>query len=183
MIVLVTISHLSWLALSVHAVNIFVRSLMNILMRKDFIVFILILVPVLLISTSTFADGVSVADAYARAVPHGQPNSAAFMVLKNSSNHERALVEARSSVSKAVELHTHKMEGGMMRMRRVEKITIKANGETVLKPGGLHVMFIGLKQQLNAGEKIGLALVFDDGQVIQLTIPVKMVAGMHKPMH
>lgn len=156
---------------------------MNIRLRKDFILYFLILVPVMLISSKTFAAGISVEHAYARAVPHGQPNSAAFMVLKNSTGHDRALVEARSNVSKAVELHTHLKEGGMMRMRRVEKIDIKANSKTVLQPGGLHVMFIGLKQALNVGEHIELELVFDDGEVIKLRVPVKMVAGMHKPMH
>ena len=156
---------------------------MKIRLSKDFVMYLLILVPVVLFSTNTLAAGVSVEHAYARAVPHGQPNSAAFMVLKNSSAHDRALVEARSSVSKVVELHTHKMEGGMMRMRRIDKIEVKAGSETVLKPGGLHVMFIGLKQQLKAGEQVDLELVFDDGQVTKLTIPVKLVAGMHKPMH
>lgn len=156
---------------------------MKICLSKDFLMYLLILIPVVLFSTNTSAAGVSIEHAYARAVPHGQPNSAAFMVLKNSSSHDRALVEARSSVSKVVELHTHKMEGGMMRMRRIDKIDIKAGGETVLKPGGLHIMFIGLKQQLKAGEKVDLELVFDDGHVSKLVIPVKMVAGMHKPMH
>ena len=108
------------------------------------------------------------------------------MKLKNSSHQDRALVKARSSVSKVVELHTHRKEGGMMRMRRVDKIAIKANSETVLKPGGLHVMFIGLKQQLSQGEKVDLELFFDDGSHVQLTLPVKAVAGMrhkNKPKH
>lgn len=139
----------------------------------------------LLISGSSFASNVVVIDAYARAVPAGQPNSAAFMVLKNSTNSDRALVEASSSVSNVVELHTHRKEGGMMRMRRVEKIMIKAGSNTILKPGGLHVMFIGLKQQLSQGDKVDLKLIFDDGSHQNLTLPVKMVAGMRhkKPKH
>ena len=137
-----------------------------------------------LISASSFADNVTVIQPYARAVPPGHPNSAAFMVLKNSSEQDRALVNARSNISKVVELHTHKKEGGMMRMRRVKQIAIKAGSETVLKPGGLHVMFIGLKQQLKAGDKVELELEFDNGATIKLTVPVKMVAGMRKePMH
>ena len=156
---------------------------MKIRLSKDFLMYLLILIPVVLFSTNTVAAGVSVEHAYARSVPHGQPNSAAFMVLKNATAHDRALVEARSSVSKVVELHTHKKEGGMMRMRRIDKMEIKAGSETVLKPGGLHVMFIGLKQQLKEGQKVDLELVFDDGQVSKLEIPVKMVAGMHKPKH
>lgn len=133
-----------------------------------------------LISSSSFAASVDVVQPYIRAVPPGHPNSAAFMVLKNTSEQDRALVNAHSNVSKVVELHTHKKEGGMMRMRQVKKIDIKAGSETVLKPGGLHVMFIGLKQQLKAGDKVELQLEFDDGATIKLTVPVKVVAGMRK---
>ena len=136
-------------------------------------------------STNSLASSVTVVEPYARAVPPGQPNSAAFMVLKNSSGKDRALVEARSTVSKAVELHTHKKEDGMMRMRRIDQIVVKAGDETTLKPGGLHIMFIGLKQQLKEGDKVDLELFFDDGSTVKLMMPVKVVAGMmrHKPMH
>jgi periplasmic copper chaperone A len=138
-----------------------------------------------LISTNSFASSIIVISPYARAVPPGHPNSAVFMKLKNTSNVDRALIEARSSVSKVVELHTHKKEGGMMRMRRVDKITIKAGDETVLQPGGLHVMLIGLKQQLHQGNMIDLELIFDDNSNIKLTLLVKAVAGMgnKKPKH
>lgn len=143
------------------------------------------LLMLILISSNSFASSVSVIGPYARAVPSGQPNSAAFMILENSGAEDRALIDARSSVSKFVELHTHRKEGGMMRMRRVDQIVIKAGSETVLKPGGLHVMFIGLKKQLTQGDKVDLELIFDDGSRIHLKLPVKMVAGMQhkKPMH
>lgn len=134
---------------------------------------------VLVISINSYAaDSVTVIDPYARAVPKGQPNSAAFMVLKNNSSEDRAVVSAHSNVSKVVELHTHKKEGGMMRMRQIDKIVIKANSETVLKPGGLHIMFIGLKQSFTAGEKVNLQLEFDNGEKVKVTAPIKMVAGM-----
>lgn len=135
----------------------------------------------LTLSLNSYAAGsVTVVNPYARAVPAGQPNSAAFMVLKNSSNQDRAVVNARSNASKVVELHTHKKEGGMMRMRQIEKIVVKANSETVLKPGGLHIMFIGLKQSFKAGNKVELELELDNGEKVKLTAPVKMVAGMMK---
>ena len=134
-----------------------------------------------LLSASSYADGsVSVMHPYARAVAPGHPNSAAFMVLKNTSEQDRSLVTARSNVSKVVELHTHKKEGGMMRMRQVDKIVIKAGSKTVLKPGGLHVMFIGLKQELKTGNKVDLELEFDNGEKIKLSVPIKIVAGMRK---
>jgi len=134
-----------------------------------------------LLSASSYADGsISVMHPYVRAVAPGHPNSAAFMVLKNTSEQDRSLVTARSNVSKVVELHTHKKEGGMMRMRQVDKIVIKAGSKTVLKPGGLHVMFIGLKQELKTGNKVDLELEFDNGEKIKLSVPIKIVAGMHK---
>jgi copper(I)-binding protein len=138
----------------------------------------------LFFNTGSYADSVSVTDGYVRAVPHGQPNSAAFMQLNNSGTENRALISAKSNISDVVELHTHINDNGMMRMRRVDKIDIKAGDITVLKPGGLHVMFIGLKQVLTAGEQVNLELVFDDDSHVTLALPVKAVAGMgHKPMH
>ena len=137
-----------------------------------------------LVSTSSFAADLTVEKAHVRAVPEGMINSAAFMVIKNTSSHDRSIVGASSNISKVVELHTHKKEGGMMRMRQIDSIAVKANSETVLKPGGLHIMFIGLKQGLKVGEKVKLELKIDDGSKVNLTVPVQMVAGMRKmPMH
>jgi len=138
---------------------------------------------ILLPVSISFAAGIEVTDSYARAVPAGHPNSAAFMTITNNSNQDRSIVQANSNISKVVELHTHKKEGGMMRMRKVEKIDIPANSKTVLKPGGLHVMFIGLKQPIKAGDDISLELLFDDKSRLKLTVTVKNIAGMlHKKM-
>jgi copper(I)-binding protein len=135
------------------------------------------------------AEQVMVSDAYVRAVPPGQPNSASFMVLKNHSSEALVLIGAESAVAKAVELHTHTMKEGMMRMRQVEKIDLPA-GETVqLQPGGLHVMIIGLQQKLVPGEQIDMALVFSDGSKLALKVPVVKLqmkmqdAGMQHKMH
>ncbi len=115
---------------------------------------------------------------YARAVPPGQPNSAAFMTLRNMSDAANAVVSASSPAAKVVELHTHTMDGGMMKMRRVEKIDIPAKGEAVLKPGGLHIMLIGLKQQLKPGMKVSLTLNFADGTESTVEAPVQQVMKM-----
>lgn len=155
--------------------------------RRLFLNMLIIISTLLLAGISqVYAADVTVSDAYARAVPPGQPNSAAFMVLQNNSKQDRALVNARSNISKVVELHTHKKENGVMRMRRVDRIDVRAGSKTVLQPGGLHVMFIGLKQQLKAGDMVELELEFDDKSRVKLKIPVKMVAGMqmqHQHMH
>lgn len=121
------------------------------------------------------ADAVSVSDPYARAVPPGQPNSAVFMTLNNASTEPRALVEARSPAAKTVELHTHRALDGMMKMVRIDRIEIPAKGHAELKPGGLHVMLIGLNGDLKAGDEVKVELKFDDGSEEQVVAPVRNI--------
>jgi copper(I)-binding protein len=126
--------------------------------------------------TAALADGaVSVKDAYVRAVPPGQPNSASFMMLNNSSDQDRALVAAKSPAAKVVELHTHTMVDGMMQMRQVPQIDLPAGKMVELKPGGLHVMMIGLTQDLKPGSSVPVTLTFDDGSETTIEAPVKKV--------
>lgn len=127
-------------------------------------------------------SSVGVADPYARAVPPGQPNSAAFMTLTNASAQPRALVSAASPAAKTVELHTHVKEDGMMRMRKVERIEIPAGETVTLAPGGLHVMLIGLNEALSPGQKVELTLSFDDGSEAKVQAPVRKIEPM-KAMH
>jgi copper(I)-binding protein len=119
------------------------------------------------------AEGIMVNDPYVRAVPPGQPNSASFMVLHNMSEKGSALVAASSPAAEVVELHTHTMEEGMMRMRKVEKIDLPAGKVVKLEPGGLHVMLIGLKNQLVPDEKVPITLSFEDGSSLQLDVPIR----------
>ena len=111
----------------------------------------------------TAAAEVKVENPYIRAVPPGQPNSAAFLTLVNSSAKAHSVKSATSPVAATVELHTHTNNNGVMEMRQVPQIDIPANGKTELKPGGLHIMLLGLKQTLKAGEKADLTLKFEDG--------------------
>ncbi|RKT44245.1 copper chaperone PCu(A)C [Thiocapsa rosea] len=124
---------------------------------------------------SAMGADVSIGDPYARAVPPGQPNSAVFMSLENQTGENQALVGAESHVSETVELHTHVEEGGMMRMRRIEKIEVPAGETVTLKPGGLHVMLIGLKQPLEPDDAVDLTLIFEDGSRMPVQAPVRRI--------
>jgi copper(I)-binding protein len=124
------------------------------------------------------AEAVRIEGLFARAVPPGQTNSAAFMSLHNTDRVEHALVAAASPVARAVELHTHTKEGGMMRMRRVERIALPPEVDVRLKPGGLHLMLIGLERQLSPGEEVSLTLVYEDGSETTASAPVRMVQPM-----
>ena len=118
-------------------------------------------------------DQVSVSDAYVRAVPPGQPNSASFMEITNGSSTDHALVGGSSPAAEVLELHTHTMEGGMMRMRQIEKIDLPAGQSVKLQPGGLHVMLIGLKQNLVPDENVPITLKYEDGSEVTIEAPVR----------
>lgn len=125
------------------------------------------------------AAGLDVGDPHVRAVPPGQPNSAAFMSLRNTSDEDRALVGAESPAAEVVELHTHVEDEGMMRMRRIERIALPAGERVTLQPGGLHVMLIGLKSELAPGRTVELTLIQDDGERLMVQAPVRPIEPMH----
>ncbi|KAA3621774.1 MAG: copper chaperone PCu(A)C [Proteobacteria bacterium] len=134
------------------------------------------------------ADDIATSEVRVRAVPEGQKNSAAFMVLANGSTVDHAVVSAQSPAADVVELHTHVNDNGMMKMRRIERIDIPANGQTVLEPGGLHVMLLGLTTSLADGDEIPVTLVLEDNSLLELTAPVKklqmmMQAHQHNNQH
>jgi copper(I)-binding protein len=104
----------------------------------------------------------------------GGANSAAYMIIRNTGNEPDKLIAASSDVAKTIELHTVIEEGGVMRMRQVEGgIDIPANGQVELKPGGFHVMLIGLTRDLNAGDSVQLTLTFEKAGQIPVTAQVR----------
>lgn len=131
---------------------------------------------------SVFGASIEVKDAYARAVPPKLKNSAAFLEMNNNSKEEVFLLKATSAVAQKVELHEHVMNNGMMKMQEVEKIAIPAQASTMLKPGGYHIMLIGLKKPLLVGESISLELHYSNGDIVKLdSVPIKSVMmGMKK---
>lgn len=131
------------------------------------------------------ADNVAVQDPYVRLAPPNAPATGAFMVIKNNGDKDIKVVKAANPVSKVAELHTHLNEGGVMKMRPVQAIDIKAKGEAVLKPGGLHVMLIDLKAPMKEGDVVPITLTFDDGSSKQVDAKVvrPMAAGMPMGEH
>lgn len=141
----------------------------------------------LAVSSPALADKaaatVTAGDPYVRLVPAGMEQTGAYVLLKNSDKSDHALVKAASPAARVVELHTVIDEGGMKKMRQVPKMDIQAGGETQLKPGGLHIMLIGLKEPLKEGAEVPITLIFEDASEIALKAPVRPVVMPAKPAH
>ena len=112
-----------------------------------------------LLATTAAAQGMTITDAWARATVPGQKTAGAYVELSSAS--PAALVAAESAAAANVELHTMSMDGGVMRMRRVERIELPAGKVVKLAPGGMHLMLIGIKQQLKAGDTVPLTLTIE----------------------
>lgn len=87
--------------------------------------------------------------------------SAIYFVLKNRGGEADRLVAVRTEVASAVELHLSAIEDGVMRMRQVETIEVPARGEVRLAPGGYHLMLIGLRRELQDGDRFPVTLEFE----------------------
>jgi copper(I)-binding protein len=134
------------------------------------------------ISTVFAADmqSITVENPYARAVPPTARNSGAFMVIRNNSDQDRKVVDARSDVSEVTELHNHIHDNGVMRMRRVDFIDVPAHASVELKPGSYHVMLINLKQPLKPHDPVHIDLTLDDGSTVPVDLQARQV-GMGMP--
>lgn len=133
---------------------------------------------------AVFGADVEIDGAYARASIPNVPNSAAFFVIKNNSDKDIAITSANSDIAEKNELHTHIKENEMIKMMKIEKLVVPAKSSLELKSGGDHVMLIGLKKELKAGDEINLELSFSDGDKKSIKVPVKDLAStMHKMQH
>jgi periplasmic copper chaperone A len=100
-------------------------------------------------------------------------NSAAYMLLRNSGKETDRLVSATSDVAESVEMHVSQTENDVTTMRPVEFIEVPAGGETELKPGGLHIMLIGLKHELKPGDTVKLTLRFEKAGAVSVEAEVR----------
>ena len=113
--------------------------------------------------------------AWARPTVSGQSGGGGFLKITGGSANDR-LLSASAGVSKMAELHTMEMDGDVMRMRPVDGIAIPAGATVELKPGGNHVMFMGLTQTLKAGARFPLTLRFEKAGEVKVDMLVALQA-------
>lgn len=118
---------------------------------------------------------------WARATPPKARAAGGFMTIKNTGSKDVQFVAAKADISKKVEIHEMAVVNDIMKMKALPKgLTIPAGKTVMLKPGSYHVMFIGLKDGLKAGEAFDLTLQFSGEADLKVSMPVKMFKGkMH----
>ena len=130
------------------------------------------------IATTVFASGnevkvgsLKIENPQVRATVPAQKMSGGFLKIENKGGADK-LISASSSVSKTMELHTMVMDGNIMKMREVKGIDVPANGSVELKPGGLHLMFMDLNEQLKPGSTFKVKLKFEKAGEVEVPFQV-----------
>ncbi len=108
--------------------------------------------------------------AWARPAQAGE-NSAIYFTINNSGSAD-TLLSAQTDIAEKVELHMSMMQNGAMQMQMQHEIAIP-KGTTEFKPGGYHVMLIGLRRDLKVGDTFSLTLTFKRAGELTLTVTVK----------
>lgn len=134
---------------------------------------------------SAHAQSVEVKDAWVRGTVPSQKVTGAFMEITGKT--AARLISAESPAAATVEIHNMSMQNGVMKMFPVEGIDIPAGKTVKLASGGYHVMMMGLKQQMKAGERVPLKLTFEladkKRESVELSVEVRDITGARGHAH
>ncbi|PRI10792.1 copper chaperone PCu(A)C [Leucobacter massiliensis] len=126
-------------------------------------------------AAQTASEAVGLHDGWAKS---GSGMTAVFGTLDNHGEADRTLVSASSRIAGAVELHETVGTGTSATMQEKEGgFVIPAGGSVALEPGGNHIMFMDMSEDLLPGDEVPLTLRFDDGSELTLTVLAKDVAS------
>ena len=131
-----------------------------------------------LAATPSFAHdykigSIEIVQPWSRATPSTAPSAGGFLTLTNKGNAPDRLIAIETPAAKQAEIHEMKMDGAVMRMRELENGVVLPPGQTVeLKPGGYHVMFMGLKAPFVKDQKVPATLVFEKAGRIDIEFQV-----------
>jgi copper(I)-binding protein len=114
---------------------------------------------------------VTVKDAWVRGTVKGQSASGAFLTM--TSSEDAKVVAVASPAAKVAEIHATKNDRGMMVMEHVESLVLPKGKPVDFKPGGHHVMLMGLARPLSAGESVPITFTIEDARGKRTTLEVK----------
>jgi len=116
---------------------------------------------------------------YARATTQGQMNGGAYLSLENAGADDKLLSVDAATVAGRTEIHQMAMEGDVMKMRQVDGIDVAKGKPVTFKPGGYHVMLMGLKAPLKEGDKFPMKLKFEKAGEVTVTVNVEKPGADH----
>lgn len=144
------------------------------------------LLPAVLTALPVFAgdNAISVHQAEIRATSGAMTATGGYLRIANSGYADLTLVRVDADFAAKAEIHMMFAEDDVMKMRPLESgLVIPAHGEALLKPGGVHLMFIGLTGAMRPGTMQHITLHFDTGHTVSVVAKVKKPADIGGTAH
>lgn len=126
--------------------------------------------------------GLQVRHPWVRATPPGAKVGAGYLEIRNSGKEPDRVIGASTPAAERVELHVLRREGDIMKMREVKGFEVPARQRLVLRPGGSHLMIVGLNKPFVKGERVPLTLRFERAGELQIELEVQ-AGDSTKPHH
>jgi copper(I)-binding protein len=136
---------------------------------RHFVIAVLLYCPLL----AGAEDSLRVSDAWLRALPPGQANSAAYMTLENIGERVLTIKGVTTPLAQRVEIHESRQQDGMWSMQAEESLTLDPGQTSVLAPGARHLMLFGLKRAPREGERVAFELNLQGGQLVRVSAEVR----------
>lgn len=142
-----------------------------------------------LMSAAAFAHEFTAGDLtidhpWARATAPKAPVGGGYMTIVNTGAEADRLISASADFAGKVEIHEMTMENDVMKMRPLpDGVAIPAGEAVELKPGGLHIMLMGLTAPLVEGETRPLTLVFEKAGDVTVELKVEGLGGAKPDSH
>lgn len=121
---------------------------------------------------------IAISGAFTRATLPNAPVAGGFLTLTNKGSTDDVLVSASSDVAEQTQIHEMAMDGNVMKMRQLtDGVALPAGESVALKPGGFHIMFMGLKAPLVEGESVEVTLNFAKAGSVAVSLAVGSAAA------
>jgi periplasmic copper chaperone A len=120
---------------------------------------------------------IEVSHAWARATAASAANGAVYLMVTNHGTADDRLTGASTPVAAKAQMHITIDDNGVMKMRPVAEVPVKAGGSATFKPGAMHIMLLGLKHPLKAGDSFPLTLTFAKAGAVQTMVMVEKIGA------
>jgi periplasmic copper chaperone A len=132
----------------------------------------------LLAAAPAFAGDIQIASPWSRATAKGAAVGAGYLTIVNKGAAPDKLVSAATKAASSVEIHAMSMDNGVMTMRALpDGLDIKPGETVTFKPGGYHLMLMGLTKPLVQGDKVEMTLTFAKAGPVTVTLPVGAIGA------
>ena len=128
---------------------------------KILALYLAIVVALLPACASASQPVVQITDAWVRATVPGQQVAGAYLTIRSA--RAAKLIGVSSPVAKSAEIHAMSNSGGVMRMRKLDGLTLPAGERVQLEPAGNHIMLFDIKRQLQPGDTVPITLIVEQG--------------------